>query len=111
MHTSGGILTEGKTAPDFDEDALSELQAMKRELDSVRCGLVELQQTCESAFQHTFSTTNRKSRSRKQNSNKSKKRKKLRRLAIMDEVLRKIAPEPPERKTCTKKGLCTETVI
>ena len=111
IHSSGRILTGRKTAHDFDEDALSELQAMKRELDSVRCGLVELQQTCESAFKHTFSATKRKSRSRKQNSNKSKKRKKVRCLARMDEVLRKIAPELPEGKTCTKKDLRTEIVI
>ena len=94
-----------------DEDALSELHAMKRELNGVRSGLVELQKTCESAFKHTFSATKRKSPSRKQNSNKSKKRKKVRRLARMDEVLRKIAPELPEGKTCTKKDLRTEIVI
>ena len=60
--------------------------AMRRELDSVRSGLVELQQTCESAFKNTFSATKRKSRSSKQNSNKRKKLKKVRRLARMDEI-------------------------
>ena len=59
---------------------------MKRELDSVRSGQVELQQTCESAFKHTFSAMKRKSRSSKQNSNKRKKLKKVRRLARMDEI-------------------------
>ena len=60
--------------------------AMKRELDSVRSGLVELQQTCESAFKHRFSATKRKSRSSKQYSNKRKNLKKVRRLARMDEI-------------------------
>ena len=65
--------------------------AMKRELDSVRSGLVEppsveLQQTCESAFKQSFSTTKRKSRSSKQYSNKRKKLKDVRRLGRMDEI-------------------------
>ena len=83
IHSSGQILTGRKTAHDFDE--LFELQCYERELDSVRSGLVELQQTCESAFKHTFSATKRKSRSSKQHSNKRKKLKKVRRLARMDE--------------------------
>ena len=60
--------------------------AMKRELDSVRSGLVEMQQTCESAFKRTFSATKRKSRSSKQNSNKRKKLTKVRRLARTVEI-------------------------
>ena len=106
IHSSGRVLTGHKTAHDFDEQKLTELQGFRNELHTLRTSLSQLQETCKAAFKHPFSAVKRKSRKRNQITQKSVKRKKARHVARTTEVLKKIAPDWSESKICEKEDLC-----
>lgn len=110
IHSSGRVLTGHKTAHDFDEQKLTELQGFRNELHTLITSLSQLQETCKAAFKHPFSAMKRKSRKRKQNTQKSVKRKKARHVARTTEVLKKIAPDWSEGKICEKEDLCGDIV-
>lgn len=101
------LLTGHKTAHDFDEQKLSELHAFtcKSEVHSLITSVSRLQETCKAAFKHSFSAMKRKSRKRKQNTQKSAKRKKARHVARTIEILKKVAPDLSEGRTCEKEDL------
>ena len=48
-----------KTADDFHESQLSDLHAVRSELNTIRSRLAELQKKCKSAFRHIFSAMQR----------------------------------------------------
>ena len=50
IHSSGGVLTGHKTARDFDEQKLTELQGFRNELHTLITSLSQLQETCKAAF-------------------------------------------------------------
>ena len=54
IQSSGRVLTGHKTAHDFDEQKLSELQAFRSELHSLITSLSQLQKTCKAAFKHSL---------------------------------------------------------
>ena len=110
IHSSGRVLTGHKTAHDFDEQKLTELQGFINELHTLITSLSQLQETCKAAFKHPFSAMKRKSRKRKQNAPKSVKQKKARHVARTTEVLKKIAPDWSEGKICEKEHLCGDIV-
>ena len=64
IHSSGRVLTGLKTAHDFDEQKLTELQGFRNELHTLITSLCQLQETCKAAFRHPFSAMKRKSRSK-----------------------------------------------
>ena len=96
------MLTGHTTAHNFDKETLSVLQA---ELNLVNDRLYNLQSSCTAAFKHLFHVYKRQSRKRKENTRKSIKRKKARHVARTDEILKKLAPELKEGKTCMKEDL------
>jgi len=102
IHSSGRVSTGHKTAHDFDEQRLTEMQGFRNELHTLITSLSQLQETCKAAFKHPFSAMKRKSRKRKQNTQKSVKRKKARYVARTTEVLKKIVPDWSEGKICEK---------
>ena len=110
IHSSGRVLTGHKTAHDFDEQKLSELQGLKRESHGLIASLNNLQETCKAAFKHSYVALKRKSRKRKENAHKSEKRKKARLAARTGEILKKVAPFLPEGKTCEAQDLREDIV-
>ena len=54
IHSSGRVLKGHKTARDFDEQKLTELQGFRNELHTLITSLSQLQETCKAAFKHPF---------------------------------------------------------
>lgn len=93
IHSSGRILTGKKTAHEFDEKTLTELQGLKCDVNRLHDQLENLQTSCTGTFQHRFQSNKSQSRKRKENTRKSVKRKKERHEARTSDILKKIAPE------------------
>ena len=108
IHSSGRVLTGNKTAHDFDEQKLTELQGFRNELHTLITSLSQLQETWKVAFKHPFSAIKRKSRKRKQNTQKSVKRKKARHVARTTEGSRRLRLID-RRVRFVRRRICAET--
>lgn len=108
IHVSGRVKTGRKTAHDFDEGILSDLQLLKASLRETKSKLTELKEKVASVFKVDYAGAKRRSRSKKQNRHRAAVRKlklsKVRKL----EVLKKIAPELEEGILCEIHDLNAE---